>query len=84
MSVQHFKDYFNEDFQVFKSTVLFDFESINKKIKEGIYCFENNIPDNMMQFLKDDKILYDIETMRKILNVSKSKLQRELKKQAIT
>ena len=37
----------------------------------------------MMQFLKDDKILYDIETMRKILNVPKAKLQRELRKQDI-
>ena len=32
-----------------------------------------------MQFLKGNKILYDIETMRKILNVPKAKLQRELK-----
>lgn len=37
----------------------------------------------MMRFLKDDKVLYDIETMRKILNVPKAKLQRELKKHSI-
>jgi len=33
----------------------------------------------MIHFIKDDKILYDIEMMKKILNVSKSKIQRELK-----
>jgi len=37
----------------------------------------------MMRFLKDDKIFYDIETMRMILNVPKAKLQRELKKHDI-
>lgn len=35
----------------------------------------------MIQFIKEGKILYDIETMKKILNVPKSKVQRELKKQ---
>lgn len=35
----------------------------------------------MIYFTKDDNILYDVETMKKILNVSKSKIQRELKKQ---
>jgi hypothetical protein len=33
----------------------------------------------MIHFIKDDKILYDIEMMKEILNVSKSKIQRELK-----
>ena len=34
----------------------------------------------MIVFLKGNKKLYDIETMRTILNVPKSKIQRELKK----
>ena len=37
----------------------------------------------MMQFLKDNKILFDIDTMCKTLNVPKAKLQRELKKHDI-
>lgn len=32
-------------------------------------------------FTKENKNLYDVETIRNILNVSKSKVQRELKKQ---
>lgn len=32
-------------------------------------------------FTKENKNLYDVETIRSILNVSKSKVQRELKKQ---
>lgn len=36
----------------------------------------------MIKFItKNDKILYDIETMKRILKVPKSKIQRELKKQ---
>ncbi|KIA99464.1 hypothetical protein OA93_04670 [Flavobacterium sp. KMS] len=36
----------------------------------------------MIVFLiKENKKYYDIETMRQILNVSKSKIQRQLKKQ---
>jgi hypothetical protein len=36
----------------------------------------------MIKFItKNDKILYDIETMKRILQVPKSKIQRELKKQ---
>jgi len=35
----------------------------------------------MIQFIKEGNILYDIETMKQILNVPKSKIQRELKKQ---
>lgn len=35
----------------------------------------------MIQFIKEGNILYDIETMKQILNVPKSKVQRELKKQ---
>lgn len=31
--------------------------------------------------IKENKKYYDIETMRRILNVSKSKIQRQLKKQ---
>lgn len=31
--------------------------------------------------IKENKKYYDIETMRQILNVSKSKIQRQLKKQ---
>lgn len=31
--------------------------------------------------MKENRKYYDIETMRQILNVSKSKIQRELKKQ---
>ena len=33
----------------------------------------------MIHFIKDDKILYDIEMMKKLLNITKSKIQRELK-----
>ena len=36
----------------------------------------------MINFIaKNNKILYDIETMKQILNVPKSKIQRELNKQ---
>ena len=35
----------------------------------------------IIHFTKENKILYDVETIRSILNVSKSKVQRELKKQ---
>lgn len=35
----------------------------------------------MIKFIKDDKILYDIETIKHILNVPRSKVQREIKKQ---
>ena len=35
----------------------------------------------MIVFLKGNKKLYDIETMKYILNVPKAKIQRELKKQ---
>lgn len=35
----------------------------------------------MMQFIKEGKILYDVETIKKILNIPKSKVHRELKKQ---
>lgn len=36
----------------------------------------------MINFIaKNNRILYDIETMKQILNVPKSKIQRELKKQ---
>ena len=35
----------------------------------------------MMKFLKDDRVLYDVETIKRILNVPRSKVQRELKKQ---
>jgi hypothetical protein len=35
----------------------------------------------MIHFTKDDRSLYDVDIMKKILNVSKSKIQRELKKQ---
>lgn len=35
----------------------------------------------MIVFLKENKKLYDIETIRQILNVPKAKIQRELKKQ---
>lgn len=35
----------------------------------------------MIKFIKDDKILYDIETIKQILNVPRSKVQREIKKQ---
>lgn len=35
----------------------------------------------IIHFTKDNKNLYDVETIKRILNVSKSKVQRELKKQ---
>jgi hypothetical protein len=35
----------------------------------------------IIHFTKENKNLYDVETIRSILNVSKSKVQRELKKQ---
>lgn len=35
----------------------------------------------MIVFLKENKKLYDIQTMKQILNISKAKIQRELKKQ---
>lgn len=35
----------------------------------------------MINFTKNNNILYDIETMRQILKVPKAKIQRELKKQ---
>lgn len=35
----------------------------------------------IIHFTKENKNLYDVETIRCILNVSKSKVQRELKKQ---
>ncbi|PJJ09815.1 hypothetical protein CLU83_3192 [Flavobacterium sp. 1] len=35
----------------------------------------------MIKFIKDDKILYDIETIKQILRVPRSKVQREIKKQ---
>lgn len=35
----------------------------------------------MVVFLKENKKFYDIETMKHVLNVSKAKVQRELKKQ---
>ncbi len=35
----------------------------------------------MIKFIKDDKTLYDIETIKQILRVSRSKVQREIKKQ---
>lgn len=37
----------------------------------------------MIKFIKDDKTLYDIETIKQILKVSKSKVQREIKKQQL-
>ena len=33
----------------------------------------------MVEFIKESKKLYDIQTMIKILNINKSKIQRELK-----
>jgi len=35
----------------------------------------------IIHFTKENKNLYDVETIKRILNVSKSKIQRELKKQ---
>ena len=35
----------------------------------------------IIHFTKENKNLYDVETIKRILNVSKSKVQRELKKQ---
>ena len=35
----------------------------------------------MLVFLKEDKKFYDVETIKRVLNVSKAKVQRELKKQ---
>lgn len=35
----------------------------------------------IIHFITEDKKLYDVETITRILNVSKSKVQRELKKQ---
>ena len=35
----------------------------------------------IIHFSKENKNLYDVETIKRILNVSKSKVQRELKKQ---
>jgi predicted transcriptional regulator len=35
----------------------------------------------MIHFIKEDKKLYDVDTISRILKVSKSKVQRELKKQ---
>jgi len=35
----------------------------------------------MVVFLKENKKFYDIETIKQVLNVSKAKVQRELKKQ---
>ncbi len=35
----------------------------------------------IIYFTKENKNLYDVETIKRILNVSKSKVQRELKKQ---
>ena len=35
----------------------------------------------IIHFTKENKNLYDVETIKSILNVSKSKVQRELKKQ---
>jgi len=35
----------------------------------------------MIYFIKDNKTLYDFDTIKRVLNVSKSKTQRELKKQ---
>jgi predicted transcriptional regulator len=35
----------------------------------------------IIHFTKENKNFYDVETIRSILNVSKSKVQRELKKQ---
>jgi hypothetical protein len=35
----------------------------------------------MIKFIKDDKILYDVETIMQILKVPRSKVQREIKKQ---
>ena len=37
----------------------------------------------MIIILKGNKKLYDIETMKNILNVPKAKVQRELKKQVV-
>ena len=34
----------------------------------------------MVEFIKDNRKLYDIETMKQVLKVPKSKIQRELKK----
>ena len=33
----------------------------------------------MVEFIKENKKLYDIHSIRKILNINKSKIQRELK-----
>ena len=33
----------------------------------------------MVEFIKENKKLYDIQTMIKLLNINKSKIQRELK-----
>jgi len=35
----------------------------------------------MIKFIKDNKTLYDVETIKQILKVSRSKIQREIKKQ---
>lgn len=35
----------------------------------------------IIHFTEENKNLYDVETIKRILNVSKSKVQRELKKQ---
>ena len=35
----------------------------------------------IIHFTQENKNLYDVETIKRILNVSKSKVQRELKKQ---
>jgi hypothetical protein len=35
----------------------------------------------MIHFIKEDKNLYDVDSISRVLNVSKSKVQRELKKQ---
>lgn len=35
----------------------------------------------MIKFIKDNKTFYDVETIKQILKVSKSKVQREIKKQ---
>ena len=33
----------------------------------------------MVEFIKENKKLYDVQTMIKLLNINKSKIQRELK-----
>jgi|GEM_PF-4787316 len=64
MTVLHFKEHFNEDFQLFRPTPAFDYQTINTKINEGVYRFENNIPDKVKVELKTKPQQSETHTIR--------------------